>query len=932
MNVFDLAARITLDTSDYEKGLDDASKKSSSLASKIGSGLKTAAKIGAVALTAAATGVAALTKTSLDNYAEYEQLVGGVETLFSKSTSAADEFAESISGNTDAIKEFQRENNLAVDGIIGPNTLAAIEERFGEVVSISTEGADIVKENAANAFKTAGMSANQYMETVTGFSASLIQSLGGDTKKAASVADTAITDMADNANKMGTSMELIQNAYQGFAKQNYTMLDNLKLGYGGTKEEMARLIEDANKVKEANGEMADLSIDSFADIVEAIHTMQEEMGIAGTTAKEASSTIQGSVASMKAAWSNLLTGIADDNADIDSLINNLVDSVVTAAGNIIPRVSKILSGIGGAIKKLSPIISKQIPAMLNSVLPSLISAAGSLLTSFASALPGLLPPLADAAIEAAISIVGAITQNLPDILSSLFTAVSNAVDAMIGDLGDKFPAIASILNTLKDVIPVVVAGFVAYESITKAVAIAQGLLNAVLNANPFVLIISLIAGLVIAFKTLWETNEGFRDAVIEIWEKVKTAFSDAVDFIKSALDSVKEFFGNLLDGIKEKFADIKSWFSEKFNAAKEAVINAWNDVKSKFSEKWGEIKEAFAETKSWFKDKFASAKDAAVNAWNDAKSKFSEKWAQIKEAFSETKSWFKTKFADAKNAASDAWNDVKSKFKTHWEGIKGEFGDVVSWFSEKFTSARDSVYNAWSTVVEWFRQIWEGIQNAFSAVANVLGGFFSDAWDAITGVWDDVTWYFSDIWNGIRDTFSAVPDTISGFFSDAWAAITGIADGWADYFEGIWEDIKTKFSSAIDKIKGFFNFDWSLPKIKLPHFSITGEFNLWPPSVPHIGVEWYKKAMDNAMLLNGATIFGASGNKLLGGGEAGPEVVSGADTLMKMISKSVKSAMGTQVVNITVNGANIQDEQKLAEMIAFQFQMIRDREAMAYGS
>ena len=269
-------------------------------------GLATAAKVGTAAITAAAAGVAALTKASLQNYAQYEQLVGGVETLFKNSSKK-------------------------------------------------------VQQYAANAYKTAGMSANEYMETVTSFSASLLQSLENDTEAAAEYANMAITDMSDNANKMGTSMEMIQNAYNGFAKQNYTMLDNLKLGYGGTKEEMERLLVDADKLSDSFNLQVDASgnlVYSYADIVDAIHIVQTEMGITGTTAKEAGTTIQGSVDSMKAAWTNLVTGLGDENADIGQLFDNLVVTIVGdgtdtnlgVLGTVIPRVKVIFENLTGAIK------------------------------------------------------------------------------------------------------------------------------------------------------------------------------------------------------------------------------------------------------------------------------------------------------------------------------------------------------------------------------------------------------------------------------------------------------------------------------------------------------------------------------------------------------------------------------------------------------
>ena len=254
----------------------------------------------------------ALGVASIKSYAEYEQLVGGVETLFK--------------GSADEIMKY-----------------------------------------AQNAYKTAGLSANEYMETVTSFSASLIQSLKGNTEKATKYADTAITDMSDNANKMGTSIESLQNAYQGFAKGNFTMLDNLKLGYGGTRGEMQRLIDDANKVKKANGEMANLSINSFADMVDAIHTIQTEMGITGTTAKEADSTILGSVNSMKASWKNLLNAVADDNQDMSKAVDNFVDSAITAGKNIVPRIRTAIDGIkklfNSLVKEVFPKLKREVPEL-----------------------------------------------------------------------------------------------------------------------------------------------------------------------------------------------------------------------------------------------------------------------------------------------------------------------------------------------------------------------------------------------------------------------------------------------------------------------------------------------------------------------------------------------------------------------------------------
>lgn len=357
---------------------------------KIGSAVNTAVKASAAAVGAASAGVAALGTACINAYADYEQLAGGVETLFKDS-------------------------------------------------------AETIHSYADNAYKTAGLSANEYMETVTSFSASLLQSLDGDTEKAAAAADLAITDMADNANKMGTAMESIQNAYQGFAKQNYTMLDNLKLGYGGTKEEMQRLLADAEKL---SGVKYDLS--SYADIVEAIHVIQTEMGITGTTAKEASTTIQGSVAGMKAAWANLMVGMADDTQNFDMLLSNFIESIGTVADNLLPRIGVVIEGMGKLVAGLAPEIASALPTLTNELLPNLVElgvqsisalvqgiqengdslAAGalSIVGTLAEGIAELLPMVADTAASLAVSLADGLTESLPNIIPVAIETISTLVE------------------------------------------------------------------------------------------------------------------------------------------------------------------------------------------------------------------------------------------------------------------------------------------------------------------------------------------------------------------------------------------------------------------------------------------------------------------------------------------------------------------------
>ena len=324
-------------------------------------------------------------KQAIANYADYEQLTGGIETLFGAGGQSVEEYAKSVGKSVDEV-----------------------QGEYDKLISAQDE----VFKNADNAYKTAGMSANEYMQNVTSFSASLISSLGGDTEKAAAAADQAMTDISDNANKMGTDMQSIVDTYQSLARGNYQMLDNLKLGYGGTKEEMQRLIDDANRVKEANGEMADLSIDSFADITEAIHVIQGEMGITGTTAKEASTTISGSVGSMQAAWQNLLTGVADGDADFGSLIDNFVESLLTVGDNLIPVVEKVIDGVTKLVTQLIERLFPEVVKIITNNAPSIINSIMNLISTVAQSLLDSLP-----------EIVTTLTTIISDILKALSSTV-----------------------------------------------------------------------------------------------------------------------------------------------------------------------------------------------------------------------------------------------------------------------------------------------------------------------------------------------------------------------------------------------------------------------------------------------------------------------------------------------------------------------------
>lgn len=350
---------------------------------------------------AVASGIKSLISGAIEGYGKYEQLVGGVETLFGSS-------------------------------------------------------ADTVIKNAENAYKTAGLSANAYMETVTSFSASLLQSMGNDTEAAAKKADQALTDMSDNANKMGTDMQSIQNAYQGFAKQNYTMLDNLKLGYGGTKEEMQRLIDDANALNAAQGNYTNYTIESYADIVDAIHTVQTEMGITGTTALEASTTVEGSISSMKAAYQNFVTGLGDQNADIGALTEELIQSAGNVAKNVLPVIESVVKNIAETVREQGPDMITRFVAYATEKLPEVLKLGVQLIVSLVKGLAQNLPELLRGTLALVDTIISAFLDSLPDIIEvgkDIVRGLWEGIKAMASWIGEKISGfVGGLVDGVKGVL------------------------------------------------------------------------------------------------------------------------------------------------------------------------------------------------------------------------------------------------------------------------------------------------------------------------------------------------------------------------------------------------------------------------------------------------------------------------------------------------
>lgn len=501
----------TKEIKEMKKGFDDAGSgalkfgdilKANVLSEAIVSGIK---KLGSVVKEVGSAFIK-IGKQALDSYADYEQLVGGVETLFKDNASTVENYAN-------------------------------------------------------NAYKTAGLSANEYMETVTAFSASLLQSLNGDTAKSAEVADMAITDMADNANKMGTSMDMIQNAYQGFAKQNYTMLDNLKLGYGGTKSEMERLLADAQKISGVKYDISNLN-----DVYQAIHVIQGELGITGTTAKEASTTIQGSVSAMKSAWQNMLTGIADDNADFDGLVNNLVESIGTAAENIMPRVQIIIDGVIALVGQLGEKIVEHLPEILetcSNIFTQIIDSIGTfapqigvaafqivnaLITGIASNLPAIL----EAGIELLVELINGISQTLPQLIPVMVDAILTMAETLIDNIDTIIEAgielIIALAEGLIEALP---------KLIEKIPTIIEKLVTKLTNPEMIGKIIQAAARLIV------ELGIGLIKAIPQLLSKIPQIISTIVKGLMNGVRSLKDVGKNLLKGLWEGMSGLGTWLWNK---------------------------------------------------------------------------------------------------------------------------------------------------------------------------------------------------------------------------------------------------------------------------------------------------------------------------------------------------------------------------------
>ena len=709
---------------------------------------------------------------------------GGLQSGMGKVASVAQQALGVFTGQmmTRAVDALANLGKSALDSV------GQLEQNVGGVETLFGDAADAVIASADRAYQTAGMSANDYMSTVTSFSASLLQSLGGNTEEAAKVADMAIIDMADNANKMGTSMDMIQNAYQGFAKQNYTMLDNLKLGYGGTKTEMERLLADAEKLTGVK-----YDINNLNDVYQAIHAVQEEMGITGTTAKEAASTLEGSMASAKAAWDNFMNGSGDADQLADAFAT-AADNIVKNLAEIIPRFAETLPALGGAI-------IAQIPGLVAAIVPAVLSAGQSVLKQLQDAVLDFdfagtadkvvqmitgfiegdgLGSLLDTLVTIFTGIVNGISSMLPSLLPALIELISYVVTSLL----DQLPAILdcalelilglaqgilAALPVLIEALPEVISSIVEFliSAIPQIIDAGIELLMALVDALPVIIdalvdalpqiIRATVTALIAAAPQIAKAGIKLLGALIEAIPVIVVELAEAVpDIVAAIIDVLAELPGLIGEVFAEIVTDLVEWGQQMLSNASTAMSNMLSQVNSIIQELpgkiWTHLVNAVNRVIAWGQQMVSNASTAASNMLSKVSGIIQELpgkiWTHLVNTVNKVVAWGQQMVSNASTAASNMLSKVSSTLQQ----LPGKVWDYLSQAAQKVvTWGTQLAQKGAAAATQLFNSIVNGLSSLPSKMAEIGSNIVSGIWNGISSGWNWLTNKVSNLANSLLD-------------------------------------------------------------------------------------------------------------------------------------------------------------------------------------
>lgn len=750
MDVFDLYAKIALDKSEYESGIKDAKGSMSNLAKNVGDGLKTVAKVGAAAVTAAAAGVAALTKMSVEGYAQYEQLAGGAKLM------------------------------------------------FGDAWSY-------IEQQSKDAYKNVQMSQNDYLQQVNGFAVGLKTALGGNAQAAAELADRIITAEADIVAATGNSQEMVQNAFNGIMKGNFTMVDNLGLGVTATKEGFQTMIDSVNAYNEAHGKSTNYQIENIADCQSALLDYVEMQGMSGYAGMEAAKSIEGSVSMMKAAWQNLVVGMADENANMEVLINNFVESTVTAAKNLMPRIEQTLVGIGQLITSLAPVIAKALPKLITAVLPSLLSAGVSLVVAIVDGVITALPALYDALLDAVqiilVEVFGVSEKKageFADGINSFFTSIKNGFGALVKSAQTDGTFLNAVWTEIKETAQIFGdflsalwdAVSTAFSWCVEQISTEGTFLNTTLSAiwdsiqSRVSMAVDIIQGVISVFTAILRGDwEGAWDAVLNITQTIFDAVSEKVN---SGLEFLKSICPPGLQSLMDSFSSAWNWIVE-------AIGNCIDNIKLDgdfLNGVWLWLQGA-AQTMGnvlaviW--DGISTAFNWCVENIDTAGSWLNSIWTNIQNVFEMVQT-----------ALGIAFEAVSSAFAYAVENINTE----GTWANKIFTGIQETV----RILGDFFDAAWTSITNIFAGCVEQItteGSWLNETWDKIQKVVETLSVFVIDAWNAILSNFTWVVEQINTqgtWLNDLWVSIQNALQVLSDFFGDIWDWVVETFTKIVGDI------------------------------------------------------------------------------------------------------------------------------------